>query len=117
MAIVKAEILAIGDELLYGQTLDTNSHYISGEMDKIGVRVVRRTTGGDNERDILKSMAEADSRAHIILISGGLGPTSDDLTKPCLAKYFCCAIRIHEGALKDVTEFFRRRGRELTKLN
>lgn len=117
MAIVKAEILAIGDELLYGQTLDTNSHYISGEMDKIGVRVVRRTTVGDNERDILKSFTEAESRADIILISGGLGPTSDDLTKPCLAKYFGCAIRIHEGALKDVTEFFRRRGRELTELN
>ncbi|HEY8510716.1 MAG TPA: competence/damage-inducible protein A [Cyclobacteriaceae bacterium] len=117
MTTVKAEILAVGDELLYGQTLDTNSHYISGEMDKIGVRVVRRSTVGDNEADILKAFAEAESRADIVLISGGLGPTSDDLTKPCLAKYFGCGIRIHEEALKEVTEFFRKRGRELTELN
>lgn len=117
MAIVKAEILAIGDELLYGQTLDTNSHYISAEMDKIGVRVVRRTTVGDNEGDILKAFAEAESRADIILITGGLGPTSDDLTKPCLAKYFDCAIRIHEEALREVEEFFRKRGRALTEIN
>jgi nicotinamide-nucleotide amidase len=117
MATVKAEILAVGDELLYGQTLDTNSHYISGELDKIGVRVVRRTTVGDNEADILKAFAEAEAHADIVLISGGLGPTSDDLTKPCLAKHFGCGIRIHEEALKEVTEFFRKRGRELTELN
>jgi nicotinamide-nucleotide amidase len=117
MSIIKAEILAIGDELLYGQTLDTNSHYISAEMDKIGVRVVRRTTVSDNEGDILKAFTEAETRADIILITGGLGPTSDDLTKPCLAKHFGCEIRIHEEALKEVTEFFKRRGRELTELN
>lgn len=117
MSIIKAEILAIGDELLYGQTLDTNSHYISAEMDKIGVRVIRRTTVGDNEGDILKAFAEAESRADIILISGGLGPTSDDLTKPCLAKHFGCAIKMNEEALKEVAEFFHRRGRELTELN
>src|SRR5690606_26276582 len=101
----------------YGQTLDTNSHFISGELDKIGVRVVRRTTVGDNEADILQAFAEAESRSDILLISGGLGPTSDDLTKPCLAKHFGCGIRIHEEALKEVTEFFRKRGRELTELN
>lgn len=117
MSIIKAEILAIGDELLYGQTLDTNSHYISAEMDKIGVRVIRRTTVGDNEGDIMKAFAEAESRADIILISGGLGPTSDDLTKPCLAKHFGCAIKMNEEALKEVAEFFHRRGRELTELN
>ncbi|MFO7256531.1 MAG: competence/damage-inducible protein A [Bacteroidota bacterium] len=117
MTPVKAEILAVGDELLYGQTLDTNSHFISGELDKIGVRVVRRTTVGDNEADILQAFAEAESRSDILLISGGLGPTSDDLTKPCLAKHFGCGIRIHEEALKEVTEFFRKRGRELTELN
>src|SRR5690606_21989021 len=117
MSIIKAEILAIGDELLYGQTLDTNSHYISAEMDKIGVRVIRRTTVGDNEGDILKAFAEAASRADIILISGGLGPTSDDLTTPCLARHFGCAIKMTEEALQEVAEFFRRRGRELTELN
>jgi len=117
MEIIKAEILAIGDELLYGQTLDTNSHFISGELDKVGIKVVRRTTIGDQEDEILKGLAEAESRANIILITGGLGPTSDDLTKPCLAKYFDCEIKIHAEALEEVTSFFKQRGRELTELN
>jgi nicotinamide-nucleotide amidase len=117
MKKITAEILAIGDELLYGQTLDTNSHWISGELDKIGIKVVRRTTIGDIESEILTAFAEAEKRADVILITGGLGPTSDDLTKPCLAKYFNCELQIHEEALAEVTEFFKSRGRELTELN
>lgn len=117
MKLIKAEILAIGDELLYGQTMDTNSHFISGELDKIGIKVVRRTTVGDVEGEILQAFAEAEARADVVIITGGLGPTKDDLTKPCLAKYFNCGIRIHPEALLEVTEFFRQRGRELTELN
>jgi nicotinamide-nucleotide amidase len=117
MKKITAEILAIGDELLYGQTLDTNSHWISGELDKIGIKVVRRTTIGDIEEEIISAFAEAEKRADVILITGGLGPTSDDLTKPCLAKYFNCELQIHEEALAEVTEFFKSRGRELTELN
>src|SRR5690606_6540271 len=114
MQLIKAEVLAIGDELLYGQTLDTNSHWISGQLDELGVKVVRRTTVGDNEEQILAAFHEAEKAADIILITGGLGPTSDDLTKPCLAKYFNCEIKIHPEALEEVTAFFHQRGRELT---
>lgn len=117
MKTIVAEILAIGDELLYGQTLDTNSHWISVELDKVGIKVIRRTTVGDQEQQILTAFAEAEQRADIILITGGLGPTSDDLTKPCLATYFSCGLKIHEEALAEVTEFFTSRGRELTELN
>ncbi|MBX2964474.1 MAG: competence/damage-inducible protein A [Cyclobacteriaceae bacterium] len=117
MKKIVAEILAIGDELLYGQTLDTNSHWISGELDKIGIKVIRRTTVGDIEEEILTAFAEAESRADIILITGGLGPTSDDLTKPCLCKYFNCGLAIHPVALAEITELFKSRGRELTELN
>jgi nicotinamide-nucleotide amidase len=117
MKKIIAEIIAIGDELLYGQTLDTNSHWISGELDKVGIKVVRRTTVGDIESEILTAFAEAEKRADIILITGGLGPTNDDLTKPCLAKYFNCKIVMFEEALRDVTAFFASRGRELTELN
>jgi nicotinamide-nucleotide amidase len=117
MKKITAEIIAIGDELLYGQTLDTNSHWISGELDKIGIKVVRRTTIGDIEEEIINTFAEAEKRADVILITGGLGPTSDDLTKPCLAKYFNCGMEINEEALAEVTEFFKSRGRELTELN
>ncbi|HRW99336.1 MAG TPA: competence/damage-inducible protein A [Cyclobacteriaceae bacterium] len=111
------EIIAIGDELLYGQTLDTNSHWISSELDKVGFKVSRRTTIGDREDEIMRAFAEADQRASIVLITGGLGPTNDDLTKPCLAKFFDCELIMNEEALEEVTAFFRKRGRELTEVN
>lgn len=117
MKPVLVEILAIGDELLYGQTKDTNSHWISVELDKVGFKVIRRTTIGDKEDQILTAFAEAEHHADIVLITGGLGPTSDDLTKPCLVKYFNCETAIHPEALAEVTEFFKRRGRELTEVN
>ena len=117
MQLVKAEIIAIGDELLYGQIMDTNSHWISQELDLIGVKVVRKTTVGDNRNDILTAFAEAEQRANIILITGGLGPTQDDLTKPLLAEYFGCEIVEVPEAVEAVTSFFRRRGREMTQLN
>lgn len=117
MQLVKAEIIAIGDELLYGQIMDTNSHWISQELDLVGVKVVRKTTVGDNRTDILTAFAEAEKRADLILITGGLGPTQDDLTKPLLAEYFGCEIREVPEAVEAVTDFFRRRGREITPLN
>ncbi|MGE0588683.1 MAG: competence/damage-inducible protein A [Cyclobacteriaceae bacterium] len=111
------EIIAIGDELLYGQTLDTNSHWISSELDKVGFKVTRRTTIGDREDEIMRAFAEAEQRASVVLITGGLGPTNDDLTKPCLAKFFDCELAINEEALEEVTAFFKKRGRELTEVN
>lgn len=117
MKTVKAEIIAIGDELLYGQIVDTNSHWISQELDLIGVRVVRRTTVGDNRDDILEAFSKAEQRADIVLITGGLGPTQDDLTKPLMAEYFNCPIVEFPEAVKAVTSFFQRRGREITPLN
>lgn len=117
MKKILAELLTIGDEILYGQIVDTNSQWMSVELDKIGIKVVRKTTVGDLESEILTAFAEAEKRADVILITGGLGPTSDDLTKPCLAKYFNCELKMHDEALAEVTEFFKSRGRELTELN
>ena len=114
---ITAEILAIGDELLYGQIIDTNSHWISQELDKIGVRVVRRTTVGDNRDSMMAAFEDAEKRADIILMTGGLGPTNDDLTKPLLAEYFNCSIELVPEALEAVRTFFEKRGRELTELN
>ncbi len=114
---IKAEILAIGDELLYGQIIDTNSHWISQQLDQIGVRVVRKTTVGDNRADMLAAFSDAEKRADIILITGGLGPTNDDLTKPVLAEHFGCEIELVPEALEAVRTFFEKRGRELTELN
>jgi nicotinamide-nucleotide amidase len=117
MKPILAELLTIGDEILYGQIVDTNAQWMSAELSKVGIRVVRKTSVGDHEDQILTALQEAERRADIILITGGLGPTSDDLTKPCLAKYFNCELKIHDEALAEVTEFFVSRGRELTETN
>src|SRR5690606_24915908 len=117
MKIIVAELLTIGDELLYGQITDTNSKWMGVALSDQGIKVIRKTTVGDQEDEILTALAEAEQRADIILITGGLGPTNDDLTKPCLAKYFNCGLALHEEALKEVTAFFQSRGRELTEMN
>ncbi|HZY81782.1 MAG TPA: competence/damage-inducible protein A [Cyclobacteriaceae bacterium] len=117
MKTVTAELLTIGDEILYGQIVDTNSQWMSVELGNAGIKVVRKTSVGDIESEILTAFAEAEKRADIVLITGGLGPTSDDLTKPCLAKYFNCEMKMHDEALAEVTEFFKSRGRELTEVN
>ncbi|MFA0962902.1 competence/damage-inducible protein A [Roseivirga sp. BDSF3-8] len=117
MQQIKAEVLTIGDEILYGQILDTNTQWMSTRLDAAGIRVVRRSTIGDNREDILKALADAENRADIVLITGGLGPTSDDLTKPCLAAYFGVPLKMHEEALQHITDLFTRRGREMTPLN
>jgi nicotinamide-nucleotide amidase len=117
MTIITAELLTIGDELLYGQILDTNAQWMSVALSNAGIKVIRKTTVGDQEYEILTALAEAERRVDILLITGGLGPTSDDLTKPCLSKYFNCDLKINEEALAEVTEFFKSRGRALTEVN
>ncbi len=117
MKQIVAELLTIGDEILYGQIVDTNSQWMSVELSNAGIKVIRKTTVGDREDEILTAFAEAEKRVDIVLITGGLGPTSDDITKPCLAKYFNCGLKINNEALAEVTEFFTQRGRELTEIN
>lgn len=117
MKKVLAEILTIGDEILYGQITDTNSQWMSAELDELGVKVIRKTTVGDTELDILEAFAQAEERADIVLITGGLGPTNDDLTMPMLAHYFGSEIIMNEDVLKHVQDFFERRGRTFTELN
>jgi nicotinamide-nucleotide amidase len=80
MDYIFADIITIGDEILYGQIVDTNSQWISAELDKIGVKIFRKTSVGDNKEEIINILKESEKRSHIILITGGLGPTSDDIT-------------------------------------
>jgi len=88
MKEVNATIITIGDELLIGQTIDTNSAFIAQELNKIGIWVKRRIAVGDNEKDICQALDEESKNADIILLTGGLGPTADDITKPLLCNYF-----------------------------
>lgn len=112
-----AEIISIGDELLYGQTLDTNAHWISHKLDEYNIKVFQRTTIGDDSDQILNAFATAAERVDIVLITGGLGPTKDDLTKPLLAKYFGVGMVHHEEVLRDITLLFAKASREVTALN
>lgn len=115
--MIKAEIITIGDEILIGQITDTNSQWIGSELSKIGIQVVRKTSIGDVKEDITEALRDAESRADLIVITGGLGPTKDDITKHTLAKFFGCELAFHEKALLDLTVFFEQRGKELTETN
>lgn len=115
--MIKAEVLTIGDEILFGQITDTNTQWIGTELTKIGIRPIRKTSVGDNEADILAAFAEAEARADVVLITGGLGPTKDDITKKTFCKYFNTELEINEDALAFITQFFEKRGRPMTELN
>jgi len=117
MKDIYAELISVGDEILYGQTLDTNSHFISAELDKIGIRVKRKVTVADNREAMMLAFKEAENNADIIIITGGLGPTRDDLTKPLLAEYFDSGMKLHEDILEDLRQRYAKRGRELNELN
>jgi nicotinamide-nucleotide amidase len=117
MQAVYSEIITIGDEILYGQVVDTNSAWIGAELGKIGIKIKQITSISDNEQHIVRALDEAAPRADVILITGGLGPTKDDLTKKTLTRYFNTELVLHEPSLADVTLIFSRYGRELTEIN
>ena len=114
---MKAEILTIGDELLIGQVVDTNSAWIGQQLNRIGVKVHQITSVSDDEQHILKALAEAQHRADVVLITGGLGPTKDDITKKTLCKFFNCGIRFDEPTYQNIERLFRERGRDVSATN
>lgn len=114
---LRASILTIGDEILYGQILNTNSNYISDSLTKIGVKAILHLSVGDNKEDIENALRISGSESDIILITGGLGPTNDDITKRCLADYFNCRIVMNDSAYKIIEDYFKRRGMPFTAVN
>ncbi len=106
MEKVFASIITIGDELLIGQVVDTNSAWIAQELNKIGVNVKHRVAVGDVWDDIWQALDEESKRASIIIITGGLGPTADDITKPLLCKYFGGTMEMHQPTLDHITHIF-----------
>ena len=114
---VNASIITIGDELLIGQTIDTNSAFIAQELNKIGVWVKRRVAIADDRQAILDTLADEAAQSNIIIITGGLGPTADDITKPTLCEYFGTKLVVDEGALQNVTGIFRKLGRPMIERN
>lgn len=104
--MINVSIITIGDELLIGQVIDTNSAWMAQELNKAGIRVKRRVAVGDIADDIWKSLDEESMHADIILITGGLGPTADDITKPLLCRYFNATMMVDEAALANVKYLF-----------
>lgn len=117
MKEIFAEIITIGDEILFGQITDTNSQWISAELDKIGIKTRRKTSVSDKEPEIVAALKEAETRADIILMTGGLGPTKDDLTKGVLARYFNAGLQRDEIVFNEVKNYFEKRGRVFDELN
>jgi competence/damage-inducible protein CinA-like protein len=114
---ITAHIITIGDEILYGQILDTNAQWMSKQLDSIGIKVTQRLTIGDVRQEILATLRYSEDRADIVLMTGGLGPTEDDLTKDCLAEYFGVGMQINKKALSEVEAMFKRFKFELTPVN
>jgi nicotinamide-nucleotide amidase len=106
MKKVFASIITIGDELLIGQVIDTNSAFIAQELNKIGVHVKHRIAVGDIKEDIWNALNDESKQSDIILITGGLGPTADDITKPLLCEYFGGKMILHQPTLDHVTYLF-----------
>lgn len=99
---MQAEIITIGDEILIGQIVDTNSAFISKALNKIGVSVYQITSVQDDQQHILKSLKEAEENADIIIITGGLGPTKDDITKKTIATYFNDTLVQNDVVLQNI---------------
>lgn len=106
MEKVFASIITIGDELLIGQVIDTNSAWIAQELNKSGITVKHRVAVGDNWNDIWQALDEESKEASLLVITGGLGPTADDITKPLLCNYFDGKMVVHQPTLAHVTHIF-----------
>lgn len=103
-----AEVITIGDEILIGQIVDTNSAFIAKELNKIGVSVHQISSVEDERNHILTTLKEASKRAKIVLITGGLGPTKDDVTKACLCEYFQDELVENQEVLEHIEQLFEK---------
>lgn len=114
---MRAEIITIGDEILIGQIIDTNSSWLGQELGKLGIQVVHRTSVSDNAQAIVNALNGAKQRADIIITTGGLGPTKDDITKHTFASYFNTELVLNQEVLNWVRDIFKRRNLPMVDSN
>ena len=115
MAIAK--VMTIGDELLIGQVVDTNSTFISEKLNSISIPVTRMVTIGDKEEDILNELVDSVKNYDVTIITGGLGPTHDDITKAILVRFFNDELILNENVLDNIKSIFKNRGIDMPKIN
>ena len=108
MKNIYASVITIGDELLIGQVIDTNSAWIAQQLNRIGIAVKNRISVGDDADEIWSALDIEQKTSDVVLITGGLGPTSDDITKPLLCKYFNGKMIVNDGALQNVKRLFEK---------
>lgn len=114
---MQASIITIGDEILIGQVIDTNSAFMASELNKIGIKVVQTYSISDTEEAIISTLDNAVELSDIVLITGGLGPTKDDITKHALAKYFKCGLVRHQESYKRVEARMKQFGVKISEIN
>ena len=114
---MKIEIITIGDEILIGQTVDTNSAWMAHELNAQGVRINRIHTISDEAQEIISAMEDAFSRVDLVIMTGGLGPTNDDITKKTLSDYFQMPLVMHDEVLEEITAYFTSKNREMLQVN
>jgi len=114
---MKAEIISVGDELLIGQTVNTNATFIARGLTKIGIEVVVVTTIGDKAKALTEALATSLARVDVVVMTGGLGPTHDDITKKVVTDYFGATLQMDSAVFEQLKERFNKRGIKISKLN
>lgn len=114
---MNAELIAVGSELLMGQIANTDAQYITSRLSSLGINVHFHTVVGDNAQRLTDALKIAFSRSECVILTGGLGPTYDDMTKETVASFFNLPLYYDKKALSDITEYFKKRGREMTVSN
>ena len=110
---MKAHIITIGDEILIGQVLNTNAAYIGSRLIELSIDINKTSVVGDNENQILSEFKECFHENDLVIVTGGLGPTHDDITLKCIVKFFNNGLVLDEDVLKDVKNIFSKRGSQL----
>lgn len=114
---MRVEVITVGDELLIGQVVDTNSAWIGSKLNEHGIHLSKITSIGDEKVQIVKALNDAFSCADAVLMTGGLGPTKDDITKKTLAEYFGCGFKTDIESLDRITNILKSRGIEISDIN
>ncbi len=114
---MRAQIITVGDEILIGQTLNTNAAFIGEELTKAQIQIYKSSVVGDIEDEIINEFRSAMNSSDLVIVTGGLGPTHDDLTKPCIVKYFNTELVENKEVLQDIKELFEKRGRVMAQIN
>src|SRR5690606_9689031 len=114
---MKVKLLTIGDEILIGQTVDTNSAYIAQKLNGIGLEVEEIISIADRSETIIQALQNSISETDVLITTGGLGPTNDDVTKLAVCEFLDTELILDEFVLKELEERFAKQGRELNKLN